>query len=93
MTAHRSPLAVAAKQLTPTQTAAYVRLEAALSGSPLTLLLGEVGVGKSTIVDRLLATRDGRKLTPRDIYEAARYERNTGFDIRLDLVERGGELA
>jgi ATP-dependent 26S proteasome regulatory subunit len=69
-----APFATDAASLSPTQAAAYERLAATVAATPVTLLLSEGGLGKTTLIEALLAApplrgRGGLRISARELIE------------------------
>src|SRR5262245_44606146 len=56
-------------ELSPTQAAAFTRLTETVSSVPVTVLTGDAGVGKTTLLECLIAGRSGIRISCRDMLE------------------------
>ena len=69
--------------LTPSQQAAYEKLEALLTVTPIVALCAPAGVGRSTIVRQLIAKHGGEIITMQEILEATGVREGVSADVAV----------
>lgn len=82
-----SPLAVRAKpvspELSPTQAEGFAKLREAVLAVPVTVLVGGVGAGKTTLIGKLAGEIGGDRISCRDVLKDAEGEAHPSYEEAL----------
>ncbi|GAB1715006.1 MAG: hypothetical protein NTAFB05_00480 [Nitrobacter sp.] len=81
--AHGQRSTTAPAELSPTQAAAVERLRETVRAVPVTVLLGGVGAGKTTLVNRLAGEFGGIRISCRDVLQAAEAASHPSYEEGL----------